>query len=77
MLDSIPSLNPHLFTHSQTYSKSVFHCTTIIPSYSPYTCSLYVNVSSNLPWQLNCTTHLCYRKYAKGVGDRTRTIGDD
>jgi len=38
MLDSIPSLNAHLFTHSQTYSKLVFHC----PNYYSFLLTLYL-----------------------------------
>ena len=66
MLDSRMLICLHTPKHIASGS-SIAHTST--PSYSPYTCSLYVHVSSSLPWQLICTTHLCYRRHAKGIGD--------
>ena len=54
MLDSIPLLNIHMFTHTPKHIASEsFIAQTITLSNLPYTCSLYVHVSIALLWQLN------------------------
>src|SRR6266404_1453023 len=62
------SITEYLYLHTHKHIASGSSIAQTIPlSNSPSTRSLYVDISSSLTWQLNCTAHLCYRRYAKVI----------